>query len=53
MPAKLDGLRSTRPWRGGPLVRVHIGLEDPGALIDDLAQGLAAMRRVCSEPPGD
>ena len=28
----------------GPLVRLHIGLEDPADLIADLEQGLAAMR---------
>jgi cysteine-S-conjugate beta-lyase len=29
---------------GGPLVRLHIGLEDVGDLISDLEQGLAVMR---------
>ncbi|HQT77923.1 MAG: cystathionine beta-lyase [Rhodospirillales bacterium 20-64-7] len=28
----------------GPVVRLHIGLEDPDDLIDDLGQGLAALR---------
>lgn len=28
---------------GGPVVRLHIGLESPGALIEDLAHALAAM----------
>jgi cystathionine beta-lyase len=28
---------------GGPMVRLHIGLEDPGDLIADLAQALAVM----------
>jgi cystathionine beta-lyase len=28
-------------WRGGPLVRLHVGLEDPADLIADLEQALA------------
>jgi cystathionine beta-lyase len=29
-------------WTGeGPLVRLHVGLEDPDDLIEDLARGLA------------
>jgi cystathionine beta-lyase len=43
MRAKLDTMRSVTPWRGGPLVRLHCGLEDPADLIDDLERGLAAM----------
>lgn len=36
-PAKL---RTARPWTGtGPVVRYHIGLEDPIDLIDNLAAG--------------
>ena len=34
---------SIRGWRGGALVRLHIGLEDPADLIADLAQGLAML----------
>ncbi len=30
-----------RPDQGGPLVRLHVGLEDPDDLIADLAQALA------------
>jgi cysteine-S-conjugate beta-lyase len=30
-------------WKGGPLVRLHIGLEDPADLIADLARGFAAL----------
>ncbi len=44
MPARLDTARTVAPWRGGALIRVHIGLEDPADLIADLEQGLAAMR---------
>ena len=32
--------RVARPWRGGPLVRLQIGLEDPADLYADLAQAL-------------
>ncbi|MCP5266769.1 MAG: cystathionine beta-lyase [Burkholderiaceae bacterium] len=46
MPAKISSLRSVEPWRGGPLVRVHAGLEAPEDLVADLADGFAAMRRV-------
>ncbi len=31
-----------RPDQGGPLVRLHVGLEDPADLIADLGQALAA-----------
>jgi cystathionine beta-lyase len=30
-------------WRGGPLVRLHIGLEDPADIIADLERGFAAL----------
>jgi cystathionine beta-lyase len=36
--------RTATKWApGGPTLRLHIGLEDPGDLIADLEQGLAAM----------
>ena len=44
MPARLDGLRTARPWDGGPLIRLSIGLEDPADLIADLEQGFGALR---------
>jgi cystathionine beta-lyase len=31
------------PDQGGALVRLHIGLEDPGDLIADLERGFAAL----------
>jgi cystathionine beta-lyase len=42
LPVRMDGCRSvtTLPFTG-PIVRLSIGLEDPGDLIADLAQGLA------------
>ena len=30
-------------WKGGALIRLHIGLEDPADIIEDLAKGLAAL----------
>ncbi len=35
-----------RGWQGGPLVRLHVGLEDPADLIADLAQGLLAAQNL-------
>jgi cystathionine beta-lyase len=40
VPQNISKSRSVRPWIGGPLIRLSIGLEDPGDLYDDLAQGL-------------
>ncbi len=35
--------RTAAPWRAeGPLIRLHVGLEDPADLIADLTAGLAA-----------
>jgi len=45
MPARIDRMRSAKPWTGGPLVRLHVGLEDPADLIADLAEGFDAMHR--------
>jgi len=44
VPANLRGARSVRPWQGGPLVRLQIGLEDPADLFADLAKGLDRMK---------
>lgn len=46
IPGRIANLRTARPWTGGPLVRVHIGLEDPADLIADLDAGLAATAAV-------
>ena len=35
--------RSVRPWKGGPLVRLQVGLEDPEDLLADLVRGLDAL----------
>jgi len=35
--------RTVKPWAGeGPVVRLHVGLEDPQDLIADLRRGLDA-----------
>ena len=34
---------SIHGWKGGALVRLHIGLEDPADIITDLARGFAAL----------
>ena len=40
---KLDTIRTARPWPANEtVVRLHIGLEDPADLIEDLDQALAA-----------
>lgn len=39
-------VRSFHPDYGGPLIRLHIGLEDPGDLTADLECGLAAYAAV-------
>jgi cystathionine beta-lyase len=42
VPVDPERLRTVTSWEAeGPLVRLHIGLEDPDDLIEDLAQGLA------------
>ncbi|PTQ10850.1 cystathionine beta-lyase [Sphingomonas oleivorans] len=41
LPVDPARIRTARRWQGeGLLVRLHIGLEDPADLIDDLARGL-------------
>jgi len=38
--------RTAKPWAGpGPLIRLHIGLEDPADLIHDLTEGFARLER--------
>src|SRR5690606_24745604 len=36
--------RKVRPWAGGPLVRLHVGLEDPEDLCADLDRAFGRMR---------
>ncbi len=42
--ADLSTCRTARPWTGGPVVRLHVGLEDTRDLIADLERGFAATR---------
>jgi cystathionine beta-lyase len=41
--AELSRARTVRPWTEGPVIRLHIGLEDVGDIIADLEGGFAAM----------
>jgi cystathionine beta-lyase len=45
VPANLRGARSVRPWEGGPLLRLQIGLEDPADLFADLVRGFDRMAK--------
>jgi cystathionine beta-lyase len=52
--AKVGHVRTAVPWRAeGPLVRLHIGLEDPADLIADLDRSFAAVKPTRDGPPGD
>jgi cysteine-S-conjugate beta-lyase len=45
LPIDPAPLRTATRWTAaGPAIRLHVGLEDPADLIDDLAQGLARFR---------
>lgn len=45
LPVHPQGVRTARPWtEAGPLLRLHVGLEDPDDLLADLAQGLDRLR---------
>jgi cystathionine beta-lyase len=44
VPQNIQKSRSVRPWSGGPLIRLHVGLEDPDDLCADLEQGLERLR---------
>jgi cystathionine beta-lyase len=46
VPEHPERLRTARPWRGGPLIRLQIGLEDPADLIEDLMRGFDRMKGV-------
>ena len=47
LPVDPAGLRTATKWEGaGPVVRFHIGIEDPEDLIADLADGLARFEAV-------
>ena len=40
LPVHPERLRTAVPWPGGPVLRLHAGLEDKDDLIDDLGRGL-------------
>jgi cystathionine beta-lyase len=43
--ADVRNIRTAKPWHAvGPLLRLHIGLEDPEDLIGDLDQAFGVMR---------
>jgi cystathionine beta-lyase len=44
VPGELEHCRSVRVWDEGPVIRLHIGLEDVADLVEDLEAGFAAMR---------
>jgi cystathionine beta-lyase len=45
IPFDVTKIRTATKWNpGGPAVRLHIGLEDPGDLIADLERGFAALK---------
>jgi len=44
--ANMQRARSITDWSArGPVVRLHIGLEDPADLIADLGRGFEALQR--------
>jgi cysteine-S-conjugate beta-lyase len=43
VPGELAHSRSVRPWTEGPVIRLHVGLEDVADLVADLERGFAAM----------
>jgi len=40
---KPEKLRTATAWKSGPLLRLHVGLEDPEDLMADLAQAFAVL----------
>ena len=49
LPVDPAGLRTATRWQAeGPVVRLHIGIEDPADLIADLAAGLARFAAACA-----
>ncbi|WP_105254792.1 cystathionine beta-lyase [Pseudoalteromonas sp. T1lg75] len=42
-------LRSVTGWAHGPIIRLHIGLENVDDLIEDLSQGLDVYAKVCAQ----
>ncbi|HVO02184.1 MAG TPA: cystathionine beta-lyase [Candidatus Cybelea sp.] len=45
VPSNLGKARTAKPWKDeGPMLRLHVGLEDPEDLIADLDDGFARLR---------
>ena len=44
VPHNIHHARSVRPWNGGPLIRLQIGLEDPQDLFADLVRGFERIK---------
>lgn len=44
VPHNIHKARSVRPWTGGPLIRLQVGLEDPADLFADLVRGFERMK---------
>jgi cystathionine beta-lyase len=54
IPADVSHARKAVPWKAeGPLLRLNIGLEDPGDLIADLEAGFARLAAADAAPPGE
>ena len=50
IPFDCSGYRTATRWEpGGPALRLHVGLEDVGDLIDDLERGFAALAQAASQ----
>ena len=45
VPQNIEKSRSVRPWSGGPLIRLHVGLEDPDDLCADIERALERLRK--------
>lgn len=44
LPSHPEDLRTATKWQGaGPVLRLHVGLEDPADLIEDIEDGFARM----------
>jgi cystathionine beta-lyase len=44
LPVDMAAARSVADWSGrGPIMRLHVGLEDPGDLVADLRQAFSAL----------
>lgn len=41
---KPERIRTATQWKSGPMLRLHIGLEDPADLIADLEEGFVELR---------